>query len=189
MWKIMISPILIFWPVKGWVKSAKNSPKWKVKINLSCATLQEQYSIWSWFLVHLCKMMITPGIFSIFQNFDFLCCWWGKSAKNGPKWQKILSVVLHISGTIYHIIVIDATLVWNDYNSKLFFCFIKILVSWVVVGGVKGQKIVQNDKKFCLPCSMSQESGIVWLSFSVHKCKTMISPQFFKLWFLRLLVG
>ena len=185
----MISPILIFWPVKGWVKSAKNSPKWKVKINLSCATLQEQYSIWSWFLVHLCKMMITPGIFSIFQNFDFLCCWWGKSAKNGPKWQKILSVVLHISGTIYHIIVIDATLVWNDYNSKLFFCFIKILVSWVVVGGVKGQKIVQNDKKFCLPCSMSQESGIVWLSFSVHKCKTMISPQFFKLWFFRLLVG
>ena len=185
----MISPILIFWPVKGWVNSAKNSPKWKVKINLSCATLQEQYSIWSWFLVHLCKMMITPGIFSIFQNFDFLCCWWGKSAKNGPKWQKILSVVLHISGTIYHIIVIDATLVWNDYNSKLFFCFIKILVSWVVVGGVKGQKIVQNDKKFCLPCSMSQESGIVWLSFSVHKCKTMISPQFFKLWFFRLLVG
>ena len=185
----MISPILIFWPVKGWVNSAKNSPKWKVKINLSCATLQEQYSIWSWFLVHLCKMMITPGIFSIFQNFDFLCCWWGKSAKNGPKWQKILSVVLHISGTIYHIIVIDATLVWNDYNSKLFFCFIKILVSWVVVGGVKGQKIVQNDKKFCLPCSMSQESGIIWLSFSVHKCKTMISPQFFKLWFFRLLVG
>ena len=185
----MISPILISWPVKGWVNSAKNSPKWKVKINLSCATLQEQYSIWSWFLVHLCKMMITPGIFSIFQNFDFLCCWWGKSAKNGPKWQKILSVVLHISGTIYHIIVIDATLVWNDYNSKLFFCFIKILVSWVVVGGVKGQKIVQNDKKFCLPCSMSQESGIVWLSFSVHKCKTMISPQFFKLWFFRLLVG
>ena len=134
MWKMMISPILIFLAVKGWGKSAKNSPKWKVKINLSHATPQEQYSIWSWFLVHLCKMMITPGIFSIFQNFDFLCCWWGKSAKNGPTWQKILSVVLHISGTMHHIIVIDATLVWNDYISKLFFHFIKILVSCVVGG-------------------------------------------------------
>ena len=102
---MMISPILIFWAVKGWDKSAKNSPKWKVKVNLSCATPQEQYSIWSWFLVLKCKMMITPGIFSIFQNFDFLCCWWGKSAKNGPKWQKILSVVLHISGTIHYMII------------------------------------------------------------------------------------
>ena len=32
-----------------------------------------------------------------------------KCKKNGPKWQKILSVALHISGTIYHVSVINGT--------------------------------------------------------------------------------
>ena len=32
---------------------------------------EEQCSIWSWFLVPLCKMMISPRFFSFFQNFDF----------------------------------------------------------------------------------------------------------------------
>ena len=36
-----------------------------------------------------------------FQNFGFPDCYSGKSAKNGPKWQKIVSVALDISGTIY----------------------------------------------------------------------------------------
>ena len=34
---------------------------------------QELYIIWLWFLVHMCKMMISPANFFIFQNFDF----WG----------------------------------------------------------------------------------------------------------------
>ena len=33
--------------------------------------------------------MTPPGFFSsFFQNFDFLGCWWGKRAKDGPKEQK-----------------------------------------------------------------------------------------------------
>ena len=43
---------------------------------------------------------------SFFQNFDFSGCQGGKCAKNGPKLQKILSIALHISGTIHHMIVI-----------------------------------------------------------------------------------
>ena len=33
---------------------------------------QEPYIIWSWFLVHMCKMMIFPAIFFIFSKFWFL---------------------------------------------------------------------------------------------------------------------
>ena len=33
---------------------------------------QEKYSIWSWFLVHLCKMAISLGFFFIFSKFWFL---------------------------------------------------------------------------------------------------------------------
>ena len=31
--------------------------------------------------------------------------------------------------------------------------------------------MVQNDKKFCLSCSISQETYLIWLSFMVHMCK------------------
>ena len=65
-------------------------------------------------MVHMCKMIISPGIFfPIFQNFDFLGCHGGgggvKGLKNGPKQQKIMSVVPYISKTIYHMIFIYGT--------------------------------------------------------------------------------
>ena len=106
---------------------------------------KEQYSIWSW-LIHLCKMMISPGIFFSFSNF---------------------------------------------------------FIFWVV-RGVKEQKTFQNDKKFSpsrfisqeprhLWHSISQEPYIIWLSFMVHMCKMIISPEVFfifsKFWFFGLLGG
>ena len=48
-------------------------PKWQ-KFCLSHSVSQEPY-IWLWFLVHMCKMMISPAIFFIFQNFYY--CYWG----------------------------------------------------------------------------------------------------------------
>ena len=56
------SEILIFWAVK-WVKGQKIAQYEKSKLHLSHAISQEQYSIWSWFLVLLCKMMTSPGVF------------------------------------------------------------------------------------------------------------------------------
>ena len=62
--------------------------------------------IWLSFLVHICKMIISPCIFFFFfffsifnflKNFDFAGGLGGKRAKNCPKWQKILSVTLLIS--------------------------------------------------------------------------------------------
>ena len=56
----------------------------------------------------------------------------------------------------------------------VFFNF-KILIFWVF-RGLKGQKVAQNDKKFCLSDSVSQELYIIWLWFLAHACKMMISP-------------
>ena len=63
------------------------------------------------------------------------------------------------------------------------FIFSKLWFFGSLGGGIKRQKITtQNDKKFCLSRSVSQEPYIIWLSFMVHLCK-MISPGvlFFKI--------
>ena len=54
--------ILIFWAVRR-VKGQKVAQN---ELHLSHVISQEQYSIWSWFLVQLCKMILSPGIFFFF---------------------------------------------------------------------------------------------------------------------------
>ena len=68
---------------------------------------------------------------------------------------------------------------WNTckmvtHISRRFFHFFKIVIFWVS-RRVNGQKMVQNDKKFCPLHSMSQEPYIIWLSCMVHICKMIIS--------------
>ena len=62
-----------------------------------------------------------------------------------------------------------------------------------LVGSKRTKKKVQNDKKFCPSHSISQEPYIIWLSFMVHMCKIIISPDSFfifsKFWFFGLLGG
>ena len=57
-------------------------------------------------------------------------------------------------------IAISGARVLNYDISRDFFHFIKILIYWVV-GRVKGQKMVQNEKKLCLSRSISQEPYII----------------------------
>ena len=59
-----------------------------------------------------------------------------------------------ISGTIDHMSAIFGTHVENDDISGYFFVFFKIVIFWFPTE-VKGQKTVQNDKKFCPFCSIS----------------------------------
>ena len=133
-------------------------------------------------------------------------------SKENPKWQKILSVVLYISGTIMSL--------------GFFFHFFKILI-FRVVRAKNGQKWGKRLKmrktslchtpylrshiwlsfmlhmckmislgiflsffqnfKFCLLCSLSPEPYIIWLSSIIHTCKIIISSGFFsffsKFWF------
>ena len=81
-------------------KSAKNGLKWPTI--LLCFISQEPHIIWlSFMVIRLCEM-ISPGVFSVFQNFDFLGRQGGgERAKNCPNRQNILSVKPYISGTIY----------------------------------------------------------------------------------------
>ena len=151
---------------------------------LSCFISQEPNIPLS-FMVHMCKMIISPDFFFSNRTWThnhlvhkrtlnhlaklarFFGLLGGKKAKNGPKWQKILSVTLCISGTIHHMIVIYGTHVYSDNISRLFFQFFKILIFWVV-RGVKVQKMVHNDKKFCSWHFISQGSYILWLIYGTH---------------------
>ena len=68
-----------------------------------------------------------------------------------------MSVTLHISGSI-HMIMIFVTQVQND--DMMVCSFFQILIFWVA-RGVKSQKLAQNEKKFCLSHSISQEPYII----------------------------
>ena len=60
----------IFWAFRG-VKGQKIAQNKKEQLHLSRAISQEQYSLWSLFLVQLCKMVVSPGAFLIFLKFSF----------------------------------------------------------------------------------------------------------------------
>ena len=49
------------------VKGQKIVQNEKKQLHPSHAISQEQYSIWSLFLVHLCKMIVSPGVFYNFS--------------------------------------------------------------------------------------------------------------------------
>ena len=59
-----------------------------------------------------------------------------------------------------------------------FFIILKVLI-FQVVRSVKGQKMAQNDKKFCLSLRISEPVPHMILAFFVDMCKMMISPANF----------
>ena len=96
---------------------------------LSSTMSQELYIIWSYFWYTYIKCS-----FFIFLKFSFFGLLGGKRAKIGPKWEKILSVALHILRTIHHMIFIYGAHVENDNISRHFFYIFKILIFRVVRG-------------------------------------------------------
>ena len=117
---------------KKWFKMRKNY----VMLHISWIIY-----IWFWFMVLMWKMIISPGCFFIFSKFWFSGLLEGKRAKNSPKWQKIMSVTLDISGTIHHMIS-------YIISPGIFLIFFKILILWVL-RRVKVQRMTENDKKLC----------------------------------------
>ena len=92
-----------------------------------CFISQELYIIWLTFIVHMCKMVISPPFFKFFLNFDFMGCW-------GVKGQdKKLSVALHISGAII-ILSFMVHMCKMITSPGAFFHFFKILIFWVMRG-------------------------------------------------------
>ena len=79
MYKRIISPdififfkILLFRIIRGEVKEQKMAQNDKNLCQCHYVS-QEPYIIWLWFLVCMCKIMISPANFFILQNFDI----WG----------------------------------------------------------------------------------------------------------------
>ena len=134
---------------------------------LSHLIFQESCIIWSSFMRHMCKRKIYSGIFFIFSKFWFSC----------PKWQKILSVSLHIAGTIHHMIMIHSKMMISPAIFFVVFFFNSDFSGGFFGGeGGKGKKlpIITN---LSLSHSMSQELWIISSRFLVHICKIMISPS------------
>ena len=133
------------------------------KFCLSHLISQEPYIIWLSFTLHLSKMISLDNFF-IFCKFWFFGLLVGKRTKNSPKWQKFLSIALHIWGTIHHVTVIY---VCKMILSPCVFFNVKILI-FQVVKGLKGQKIAQNVENFCLSHLIFQKPYIIRSSFIVH---------------------
>ena len=92
-----------------------------------------------------------------------------------------------------HLIFQESNIIWSSFMVQMYvlkdnisrhlfiylFIYFKILIIRILRGGnggwEKGQKMAQDDKKFSLSRSVSQEPYIIWFSFLVHVCKMMIS--------------
>ena len=116
----------------------------------SCSISQEPYIRWLSFMVHICKMIISPVIFFNFSKFWFSRVSGGrgggvKGLKKAQK-DKKLSVAPYISGTIYHMIFVDGTNVVNKISSGIFFIVSKFWFSGSL-GGWKSKKMAQMTKK------------------------------------------
>ena len=85
-------------------------------------------------------------------------------------------------GTIHYMIFIYSTLVCITIISLTIFSYFKHF-DFPGCRRVKVQKRVQNYKKICLSRFISHEPHIIWLSFVVHKCKMIISPRSFSIFF------
>ena len=75
----IFSKFWFYWLLEKMAKIAQNE---KQQLHLLHNTSKVQYSIWSWFLVHFCKM-ISPGIF--YQFFKILIFWVVAVVKGGKR--------------------------------------------------------------------------------------------------------
>ena len=116
--------------------------------------------------------------FSRWKYFMLICLGWVKGQKMVQN-EKKLYLSRSISQEPYIIWFSFMVHIWKMILSTgIFFHFSKILI-FRVVRGVKGQKIVRNDKKFSLSRSISQETYIIWSLFVLYKCKMIISSGLF----------
>ena len=69
-------------------------------------------------------------------------------------------------------------------SPSIFFTFWKFWFFWFV-RRVKEQKMVQNDKKICLLCSIFQKPYVIRMLFMVNTCE-IICPGFF--YFFKILI-
>ena len=149
---------------------------------------QEPYIMWLSFMVHIFAIIISSLVLFIFPKIWFSGCTGCKRAKNGPEWQKIVFFAPylrnHTSYLWFSFMVKMCTMI---ISPGVFFNF-KILIIWFV-RGLKGQKMAQNNKKFCLSHLIFQEAYIMWSSIMVHMMyERIISLDIASIFFFKILI-
>ena len=118
-------------------------------------------------------MIIPLGRFFIFSKFCFFLL---LGVKKGKMVQNDRICPLHLISQ-------DPYIIWLSFMVHMY--KIKspgVFLIFQVVSRLKGQKMVQNDKKFCSSRFISQEPYIIWFSFLVHSLVwNNISRFFFQL--------
>ena len=108
--------------IKWWYrKRARNGQRWQIMCLLQLMP-QESYIIWLPFMVHLCKMIMSPWAFFIFSK-----CWFsgllGVKGQETAQNDKKLCLPCLIYQEPYIMIVICSTQVQSDNTSRHFFFF------------------------------------------------------------------
>ena len=109
---------------------------------------QEPYIIWLSFMVHMCKMIISPGLVFIFSKFSFFKLSGGYKDKN---WSKMTKNSVCCTPYLRNCTSYDCHL-WYTFVKwsypQVFFHFFKILIFWVHRGwGEECKKQSRMTKK------------------------------------------
>ena len=172
---VIFSKVLIFLVHRG-VKGQKIAQNDKKLCPLHSIS-QEPYIIWPSFMVHICEMIISWGGF--FYFFKILIFWVHRGVKGKKRSRMTKNCLMRfIFQQPYSTWLSQIVPMCKLIMSPGVLLNVNLLI-FQVVKGLKGQKMPQNDKKFCLPHSVSEEPYIIWLWFLVHMCKMMISPATF----------
>ena len=158
--KIMISLGFFFIFSKFWFFGLLRGEGEKIVQKMSCSICQESYILWFWFMVLICKVIISPGFF-IFSKFWFSGLLGGKRAKIAQN-DKKFCLLCFISQELY--------IIWSSFvvhkrkmiiSPGVFFMFLKF---WFfgLLGGSKRKKWPKITKKHCLLHFISQEPYIIW---------------------------
>ena len=154
------------------------------KFCLSRSISQEPYIIWLSFMVYICKMIISSGVFFIFSKFWFSRLSWGWKDKKWPKMTKIpVCCSLYFRNHIAYDLNLWYTCMYERIISPdIFLIFLKSFDfrdHWE--GGWGGKKAKNGPKwqKVILSHLISHKVYIIWLWFLLHMVKMMISPATF----------
>ena len=106
-------------------------------------------------MVHMCKMIISPGVFLHFFKILIFCVVRGvKGQEMVENDKKLIRCARYLRNYLSFMVHMHEMMISPGIS------FFKILI-FQVVSGAKGQKMVQNDKKYCQSCLISQEPYII----------------------------
>ena len=125
---------------------------------------------------HLCIYSRTD----ISRNFFFfiLSKFWYSRCLRGSKGEKLVKNSVCCTFYLRNHTSFDCHLWYTSVSSWYLQAFFPQYFDF----SAKEQKMVQNEKRFCLLYSISQEPYIIWFSFVVDRCK-MVSPEGFFFFF------